>query len=112
MQQDSIYLILLYVVTLFLIIYFRRDEWMILSVLSVALVSAILLYKINILAVFIITLLFAIVENICAYYGIWKYNNAKSLMPYVPLWVYFAWALSIIFIIKMMEILKKNKLTF
>jgi uncharacterized membrane protein YoaT (DUF817 family) len=112
MKPDSLYLLLLYLSALVLIIYFRRDEWMMLAVLATAFLIAVTLYKVNVLAVLIIAVFFFTVENICAYYGLWKYNNTKFPMPYVPVWVYFAWALSVVFIMKMMEIVKRNKLEF
>lgn len=62
-------------------------------------------YNVNLQLVFIFTLLFGLVENICVYYKLWKYNT-KYPMPYVPPWIYIAWALSIMFILIVVKRLK------
>ncbi len=91
---------------------------MILGVLSTAFVLALLLFKVNVLVVLVLATFFVIIENICVSYGLWKYNNTKkykAFIPYVPnipIWLYFAWALSIVFVIKMVEIFKRNKWQF
>jgi hypothetical protein len=114
MRTDSIYLILLYLTTLLLILYFRQNDWIILAVLFIAFVIAIILFKPNVLVVMILATLFSIIEIICVHYKLWSYNRTKKyiapFVPNVPMWLYFAWALSIIFIIKMLETLKRNKL--
>lgn len=102
MTQEQLFLLLLYLFAFLLILYFRKNEWYILAILSVVFVIVLLLFskKLNWKVVILLTLLFCIVENISVYYGLWTYNRTKYPLPYVPLWLYLAWCLSIILIVK------------
>lgn len=101
MKGNNIAFFGLYLAALLLIIYFRQDENIIFAILTVTVLGALALHKVAIIPVIILTLLFAIVENVCVYYGLWKYSKRYTKMPYVPLWLYLAWAAAIIFILKL-----------
>lgn len=101
MDTKTIFFMLLYMISFILIIYIRKNEWHILTVLVITFIIVMIIYpKINLKMPIIMTLLFGIVENICVHYGIWKYQNVNYPLPYIPTWVYFAWFLSIIFIVR------------
>jgi DMSO reductase anchor subunit len=104
-------LILLYAVSLALIIVFRNDETKIMLTLGLASIIATASFDLNIAPIIIMTILFFAVENICVYYGLWKYNT-KRPMPFTPAWLFFAWYLAIIFILKMQDVLQRNKIIF
>ena len=106
MKLDTAIILLTYLIGLVLIIIFRKDEFAILAILSTVLLIVFCLYKTHWTAVIILTIVFTLVENLCVYYGLWQYNNTKYPMPYVPLWLYLAWLLSIIFIIKIHDKIK------
>ena len=101
MKLDTAIMLLTYLIGLILIIIFRRDEFAILAIVSTVFIIVLSLYEVRWPAVIILTIVFTTVENICVYYGLWNYNNTKYPMPYVPIWLYLAWLLSIIFIIIM-----------
>jgi uncharacterized membrane protein YoaT (DUF817 family) len=105
MEQKTIILLALYATVFFFVIYFRKYEWFLISILSLTCIIAVYLTNINIPILLLLTLLFAVVENICVYYGMWKYNTQYA-MPFVPVWIYLAWAVSIIFIVYTLEDLK------
>ncbi len=98
MEQNTIILLLTYATVFCLVVYFRKYEWFLISILSLTCIIAVYLTRINISILFLLTFLFAVVENICVYYGMWKYTTQYA-MPYVPIWIYLAWAVSIIFIV-------------
>jgi len=100
MKLNNIAFFGLYLLALLLIIYFRKDENILFAILTVTVIGAIALHKVAVIPVIILTLLFAIVENICVYYGLWKYNKKYTKMPHAPLWIYLAWAAVIVFILK------------
>lgn len=100
MKEQLLYLIILYVLTLATCIYVRKNEWMMLFVLASAFLVALYICKVEPIKVLFLALLFIVVEYICVSYQLWKYNNTKYTVPF---WVFFAWALSIVFIIKMYE---------
>ena len=105
-KEDLLWFIFLYMIAFIFILYFRKSEWNILFIICSLLLIVLYLYRdIRVKLVILLTILFGIVENICVYYKLWKYN-AKYLVPYVPLWLYGAWALSIIFILKFCEYIK------
>lgn len=97
MEYKNILLILIYIVLLLLILCVRKDEWYMLGLLSLFFLIIVNLYTVNVLKVLILASLFCIVEYICIRYNIWKYNYTIYCMPY---WVFFAWALAIVFIIR------------
>jgi hypothetical protein len=98
MNNQDIILLLVYAIGFILVLYSRSNEWLVLCVLAtVAAIVIIMLPQTNWKRVILLTILFGTVENICVYYGLWKYN-VKYPMPFVPLWLYIAWFLSIIFI--------------
>ena len=97
---------LTYLIAFILLIYFRKSDTAITFILIITSIIILYRYKINLYWVIILTLLFTTVENICVYYGMWKYNS-KYLFPYVPLWLYLAWMLSIIFIVKSYNYIQK-----
>ena len=97
----------IYLFAFILLIYFRYSDIAITTILIIT--SIIILYRYNIYLywIIILTILFTTIENICVYYGLWKYNS-KYLFPFVPIWLYFAWMLSIIFIVKSYNYIYKN----
>ena len=101
MKPNNIAFFGLYLIALLLIIYFRKEENIIFAILTVTMIGALALHKVAIIPVIILTILFCIVENICVSYGLWNYNKKYTKMPYVPLWLYLAWAASIVFILKL-----------
>jgi hypothetical protein len=108
MKYDNIFFAILYLISFLLLLYFRENEWNILAILIILLFIVLYMYSdINLTLVLLFTALFCTVENICVYYKLWKYN-CKYPMPYVPLWLYLAWALSIIFILRVTKILEKK----
>jgi hypothetical protein len=111
MKTDSITLILLYAVTLVLVLLFRNDDIKLILVLGFASIIASILFEFNMALVVIATICFIVIENLCVYYGLWKYNT-KLPAPFAPIWIYFAWYMSIIFIIKLQDILQRNKIIF
>lgn len=111
MKNDTIGLLLLYLFTLFLILYFRKQEAIMIALLAIICIVAGLLFQINIVSLLVLTTLFVIVENICVYYNLWKYTT-KYPMPYAAVWIYLCWFLAIIFIIKVDEVFKRNKYTY
>lgn len=101
MKQDLLSLAFVYLIGFLLVLYFRKEEWYILAILLVVFVYVLYFFfdKIKWHSVLLLTLLFCSVENICVYYGLWTYNRTKYPMPFVPVWLYLAWCLSIIFIV-------------
>jgi hypothetical protein len=111
MEQNTIFLLTLYAVAFFFIIFFRKSEWILICILGFTCIFALYLTNVNIKLLVPLTILFSIVENICVYYGMWKYNT-KYNIPLVPVWIYLAWFASIIFIMYLTNQLKtsyKNK---
>lgn len=100
MNDTKVTISLVYCIAFILILTFRKDENVIFSILGITILIALSLQKLNYLHVMLLTCLFGIVENVCVYYGLWKYDTKKQ-MPYVPLWIYLAWMASIIYIIIM-----------
>jgi hypothetical protein len=108
MEYSTALFALLYLISFILLLYFRENEWNILVILLVLLLTVLYLYNdIDLKLILLFTVLFCTVENICVYYQLWKYN-CKYPMPYVPLWLYLAWALSIIFILRITKIYQKK----
>jgi hypothetical protein len=105
MKYDTIYLLLLYILTLILILNFKENEYNILIILLLSLFVLILKYKINILLVITLAFLFCIVEYICVKYNIWFYNYTNNTLP---IWLFFAWILAIIFILELNKIFNRN----
>jgi hypothetical protein len=97
MKLENILLVLFYIVILLLILCIRENECNMLALLSLSFIIIVNLYKVNIPKVLILATLFCIVEYICVKYNIWKYNYT---IYYIPYWLFFAWALAIVFIIR------------
>jgi hypothetical protein len=97
MKLENILLVLFYIVILLLILCLRKNECNMLALLSLSFIIIVNLYKVNIPKVLILATLFCIVEYICVRYNIWKYNYT---IYYIPYWLFFAWALAIVFIIR------------
>lgn len=97
MELKNILLLLFYIIILLLIICFRKNEWDLLLFLSLSFIIIVNLYKVDIPKVLILSTLFYIVEYICVRYNVWKYNYT---IYYIPYWLFFAWALAIVFIIQ------------
>lgn len=103
MKQELLPFSLLYLIGFLLVLYCRKNELLVLGVLFMVFVIVAVFYskRLNWTYVLLLTALFCAVENICVYYGLWTYNRTKYPMPYVPIWLYLAWCLSIIFILKL-----------
>lgn len=97
MEQNTILLLTLYAIAFFFIIFFRKREWILIGILTFTSIAALYWTNVNIKLSILLTILFTVVENICVYYGLWKYNT-RYPMPFIPIWIYLAWFASIVFI--------------
>jgi hypothetical protein len=101
MSQKELLFIFLYLIVFIIVILVRKNEWHILFVLFITLLVVIMMFpEIKWKIPIIMTIIFCTIENICVYYGLWKYQNFTYGAPYVPIWLYLAWLLSILFIVK------------
>lgn len=86
-----------YIVALVSIIYFKKDEYTLTFILAILFSFVMYQTKYQLVGVLVLSLMFCIIEYICVDNGVWKYNYARKN---IPTWLYFAWAMSVVFIIK------------
>jgi hypothetical protein len=105
MKIKTINLILIYIITLILILLNRKNEYNVFIILLLSFILTIYLYKVNILLVLFLGILFCIVEIICIKYKLWKYNFTNNI---IPIWLILAWSMSVIFILEINKIYLSN----
>ncbi len=105
MKTRTINFILIYMITLILMLYNRKNEYNVFIILLISFLLTINLYKTKILLVLFFGILFSIVEIICIKYKLWKYNYTNNI---IPIWLILAWTMSAIFILQINKILSKN----
>ena len=106
MEQNTILLLTLYAIAFFFIIFFRKREWILICILAFTCIIALYFTNVNITLLILLTILFTVVENICVYYGLWKYNT-RNPIPFIPIWIYLAWFASIVLIMHLTTIQQK-----
>lgn len=104
-MTSSFLFVLSYIIALLLIIYLKKDEKTLMLYLGLLFGVVIYLTKYNMIIALVIAFLFCIVEYICVEHGVWKYNYVENN---IPVWLIFAWSMSVVFIMKVYEYLLKK----
>ena len=105
MQENFHLFVLAYIIFAILIVLLKKNEFLLTIILSICFIITINVYDIDFFLAFPLAMIFCIVEYCCTRNNVWTYNYTNF---YIPSWLFFAWALSVVFVIKIYQLYLKN----